>query len=140
MPIRKHSMTFKTDITRPPGLVQVHVGGPTSIRDFVELVSAVGEETVYWSDRRVVIDLRDVVGTLTTDEQIFLGELVAQNLSHLERLASIVPPAQVTRNSERAAQELGTQLRVFDNEAEAVAWARGALAAERATASSRSAG
>ena len=26
-------------------------------------------------------------------EQVFLGELVAQNLSHLDRVASVVPPA-----------------------------------------------
>jgi hypothetical protein len=115
-------MAFTTRITRHPGYVEVQVAGPTSIRDFVELVSTVGQETVFWSDRKVLVDLRQVEGELTPTEQIFLGELVAQDLSHIQRMASVVPPRQLTRNSEMAAQQLGSQLRVFDNEAEAIAW------------------
>jgi len=115
-------MAFTTQISRFPGYVRVHVAGPNSIRDFVELISTIGQETVYWSDRRVVVDLRRVEGELTPTEQIFLGELVAQDLAHIERMASIVQPQSLTRNSERAAQELGSQLRVFDDEDEALAW------------------
>lgn len=115
-------MAFTTRVVRLPAYVRVDVAGPTSIRDFVELISTVGQETVYWSDRRVLVDLRQVEGALTPTEQIFLGELVAQDLSHIERMASVVPPEQITYNSERAAQELGSQLRVFDDEAEAIAW------------------
>ena len=115
-------MAFTTQVTRLPGYVRVHVMGPASIRDFVDLISTIGQETVYWSDRRVVVDLRQVEGELTPTEQIFLGELVAQDLAHIERMASIVPPARLTRNSERAAQKLGSQLRVFDDENEALAW------------------
>jgi hypothetical protein len=115
-------MAFITRITRLPGYVLVHVAGPSSIKDFVDLITAVAEDTVLWSDRKVVVDLRDVDGRPTTEEQIFIGELVAQNLSHLDRMASIVPSEQITRNSERAAQKLGTQLRVFDKEEDAVAW------------------
>lgn len=115
-------MAFTKRVTRHPGYVEVHVAGPTSIRDFVELISTVGQETVYWSDRRVLVDLRQVEGALTPTEQVFLGELVAQDLSHIERMASVVPPAEITHNSERAAQKLGSQLRVFDDGAEALAW------------------
>jgi hypothetical protein len=115
-------MALSTQVTRLPGYVRIHVSGPASIREFVELVSTIGQETVYWSDRRVVVDLRDIEGELTPTEQIFLGELVAQDLAHIERMASIVPAERVTRNSERAAQELGSQLRVFDDENEALAW------------------
>ena len=115
-------MAFTTQLTRLPAYVRVQVAGPASIREFVELISTIGQETVYWSDRRVVVDLRQVEGELTPTEQVFLGELVAQDLTHIERMASIVPPARLTRNSERAAQQLGSQLRVFDDEAEALAW------------------
>ena len=115
-------MAFTTQVTRFPGYVRVQVAGPNSIRECVELISTIGQETVYWSDRRVVVDLREVDGELTPTEQIFIGELVAQDLAHIERMASIVPPRSLTRNSERAAQELGSQLRVFDDEDEALAW------------------
>lgn len=125
-------MALTTQVTRLPGYVRVHVSGPASIRGFVELVSTIGQETVFWSDRRVVVDLRDIEGELTSTEQIFLGELVAQDLAHIERMASIVPAERVTRNSERAAQELGSQLRVFDDENEALAWIAGATVAAQA--------
>jgi hypothetical protein len=115
-------MALSTQLTRFPGYVRLQVAGPASIRDFVELVATIGQETVYWSDRRVVVDLRQVQGELDPTEQVFLGELVAQDLAHIERMASIVPPARLTRNSERAAQEMGSQLRVFDDEAQALAW------------------
>lgn len=115
-------MAFTTQVTRLPAYVRVDVSGPTSIGAFVELISTVGQETVYWSDRRVLVDVRHVEGSLTETEQIFLGELVAQDLTHIERMASIVPTEQLTHNSERAAQKLGSQLRVFDDEDEAIAW------------------
>ncbi len=115
-------MAFTTQVIRHPGYVRVNAAGPTSIRDFVELIATIGQETVFWSDRRVLLDVRQVEGSLTTTEQVFLGELVAQDLSHIQRMASVVPPAQITHNSERAAQALGSQLRVFVSEAEATAW------------------
>jgi hypothetical protein len=115
-------MPFKTTIKRQPGYVQVEVAGPNGIKDFVDLIATVGQETLYWSDRKVIVDLREVVGELTSTEQVFLGELVAQDLAHIQRLASIVAPGQLTRNSENAAQERGAPLRVFDSESDAVAW------------------
>lgn len=130
-------MAFTTRVTRHPGYVQLQVAGPNSIRDFIELVSTVGQETVYWSDRKVLVDLRQVEGALSTDEQIFLGEMVAQDLSHIERMASVVPAEQITHNSENAAQQMGTQLRVFDNEADAIAWLTADLAVADAAPTSR---
>ena len=115
-------MPFITSITRHPEFVQLAASGPAEMRNFVDLVATVESETVYWSDRRVLVDLRDVQGRLTAAEQVFLGEMVAQSLPHLERLASLVPPDQITRNSEAAAQELGMQLRVFVCLEAAVAW------------------
>ena len=109
-------------LTRHPQFVQVAVFGPADMRNFVELVDKVGAETVLWSDRRVLVDLCGVEGELTPTEQIFLGELVAQNLPHLERVASLVPAERITHNSEAAAQELGMRLRVFTSRDEATGW------------------
>jgi hypothetical protein len=115
-------MSFSVSITRFPQFIQLAVSGPASIKNFVDLVDKVGQETVLWSDRRVMVDLRGVDGELTPTEQIFLGELVAQDLPHLERVASVVPLERITRNSETAARELGMRLRVFTSEDEAMSW------------------
>jgi hypothetical protein len=76
----------------------------------------------------MLVDLRQVQGELTPTEQIFLGELVAQDLPHLERVASVVPPESITRNSETAARELGMKLRVFTSKDDAVGWLTSASA------------
>lgn len=115
-------MTFDVTTERLPEYVRMTVTGEASIKDFVDLVLTAEQETAYWSDRRAMVDLRGVTGQLEPSEQVFLGELVAHNLSHLERVASVVPAAQITHNSENAARQLGMQLRVFASDAEAAAW------------------
>jgi hypothetical protein len=118
------AIAFTTHIIRYPGYVQVEVAGPSSIGDFVALIATVGQGTVYRSDRRVLVDPRRVEGAPSETEQVFLGEPVAHDLSHIERMASVVPGEQITRNSENAARERGSQLRVFDNQPETLAWDR----------------
>ena len=115
-------MGFRVNITRFIDFVQLAVAGPAEMKSFVELVHDIEEESLSWADRRVLVDLREVEGRLDATEQVFLGELVAQRLPHLERVASVVPADQITRNSEAAAQTLGMQLRVFTSREEAVAW------------------
>jgi hypothetical protein len=132
-------MLFTVSTTRFSQYVQLEVAGPSSLKNFVEMVSAFSGETMYWSDRRALVDLRKVVGELTPHEQIFLGELVAQDLSHLERIASVVPAALITHNSENAAQELGMRLRVFSSKDDAVAWLTEPSPSGAGAASARSA-
>lgn len=92
------------------------------MKNFVEMVADVAEDTAMWSDRRLLVDLRGVDGDLSPTEQVFLGELAAQSFPHLERVASVVPAHQITHNSETAAQGLGMRLRVFASKEEASQW------------------
>ena len=118
-------MSFNVHITRFMDFVQLVVTGPASMKNFVDLVKNIEQESLTWADRRVLADLRGVEGRLDPAEQVFLGELVAQHLPHLERVASVVPADQITRNSEAAAQGMGMQLRVFTSRLEATAWLKG---------------
>ena len=120
-------MGFQVDISRFIDYVQLTVSGPAEMKSFVELVQSIEEESMTWADRKVLVDLRNVEGRLDPTEQVFLGELVAHQLPHLEKVASVVPVDQITRNSEGAAQTLGMQLRVFTSREEAVAWLKALL-------------
>lgn len=82
----------------------------------------IAERTRQYHDRRLLVNLMDVVGTFGPEEQKTIGLLAYQHLSHLERLASLVPPDKITRISEAAAQAQGMQLRVFTQLTDAVAW------------------
>ena len=133
------AMAFAVALTRFTQYVQLAVSGPATMKNFVELVDTLGRETVLWSDRRVLVDLREVEGELTATEQIFLGELVAQDLPHLERVASVVPAERITRNSEAAAQDLGMKLRVFTSKDEAIGWVTSPLVDRAANKTANSA-
>ena len=115
-------MSFHTTQHRHPDYLELILSGEATLKHFVELVTLIESETVYWSDRRVLVDMRAITGGLPPAEQMFLGELVAQNLSHLDRVASVVRPEQITRNSETAARRRGFQLLVFASRQEAAAW------------------
>ena len=119
-------MAFSISITRFPQFLQVAATGEADLKSYVDTLQTAEQESRFWSDTRVLLDLQGVVGRPTTDEQVFLGELVAQSFSHLVQFASVVPPEQITRNSERAARSLGMKLRVFVSRDEAVAWLSGA--------------
>jgi hypothetical protein len=115
-------MSFRVNTTRFMDFVQLVVSGPASMKGFVDLVKEIEQESLTWADTKILADLRSVEGRLDPSEQVFLGELVAQHLHHLEKVASVVPADQITRNSEAAAQTLGMQLRVFTSREEAIAW------------------
>lgn len=122
-------MAFDITVSRFMDFVQLSVTGPASMGGFVELVRSVENESHVWSDRKVLVDLRAVQGELVPDEQVFLGELVAQHFQHLDKVASVVPAEQITRNSENAARELGMRLRVFATKEEAIEWLQDTRAA-----------
>lgn len=86
------------------------------------VLQEIARRTRQFRDRRVLLNLLDVVGTLGPNEQQQVGLLASRHLAHIEKLASLVPPDKVTRQSENAAQSQGLQLRVFTQLADAIDW------------------
>ena len=86
------------------------------------ILRGIAEQTKLRRDRRLLINLLDVVGTLRPGEQQRIGVLACQHLSHLEKVASLVLPEKLTRISEAAARAQGMELRVFTSLGEAVDW------------------
>ncbi len=115
-------MPFTIEINRRPGFVCFEFRGAAYLPDFVEGIGVAENETLFWSDRCALFDLRGVEGELPAEDQVFLGELVGRNLSHLYRIASVVPVERLTRRSEGAARQLGVRLRVFTDDEEAAQW------------------
>jgi hypothetical protein len=115
-------MTFSVVLGRHSGYLRVDVAGQTSLQDFEGLVARMAAEVERLEDGRILLDLRQVQGRLSTSEQQVVGEMAATRLSRLHRLASIVPRGEITRNSERSAVRAGLQVRVFDSEPGALAW------------------
>ncbi|HSV35269.1 MAG TPA: STAS/SEC14 domain-containing protein [Ramlibacter sp.] len=121
-------MAFHVRTTRFMDFVQLVVSGPASMKSFVELVRDFELESLGWGDRKVMVDLRAMDGEFDAAEQMFLAELVAHHLPHLEKVASVLRSAPLADQGAGASPVKGMQLRVFGTHDEALAW----LLADRA--------
>jgi len=82
----------------------------------------IAARTRHFRDRRLLVNLLDVVGTLGAEEQRMLGLLAWRHLSHMDKVASLVPADKLTHASEQAARSQGMELRVFAGLTEAIEW------------------
>ena len=103
-------------------MVVAEVTALAFVEDAEALLREIAAETHQHGDKHLLINLLDVVGTLTPAQHQYFGQLAARHLSHLDKVASLVPEEKVTRISEREAQIRGTRLRVFHSLADAMAW------------------
>jgi hypothetical protein len=115
-------MSFDLAIGRTARFVRVTVTGVPDIAELLSLIHLLGVESETWKDDRVLVDLRGVATPFSREEQFRIGEEAAASLSHMEKIASVVPPERVTRVSEKAARRMGANVCVFDDEDAAIAW------------------
>ena len=115
-------MPFDVTVKRHPEYVRFTAAGPTSLKNFAELLVKMAADIDRFEHDCALLDLRMVEGRLTTSEQQLVGEMAAVKLPLLFKLASVVPVGEITRNSERAAASKGLQVRVFDSEPAALDW------------------
>jgi hypothetical protein len=89
------------------------------LKGFADLIGTVCREE---QRTHALVDLIDVTQELTFTEHLQLGVYVAERLGFLEKMATVVPVAARSGNSERAAQKSGMHLRTFTDMAEARKW------------------
>lgn len=116
------SMAFDVAIQREAHHMRVSVTGTPAIGQMLSLIHLLGVESEGWDQDRVLVDLRSVRTPFSEMEQFRIGVEAAASLSHMAKIASVVPAGRVTRISERAARRNGTNVVVFDDEAAALAW------------------
>lgn len=113
---------FDLAIEQNTRFARVNVTGHPTIGQLLSLIHLLGVESETWEADRVLVDLRGVDTPFSRHEQFRIGEEAAASLSHMEKIASLVPAERVTRVSEKAARRNGANVSVFDDEAEALAW------------------
>jgi hypothetical protein len=113
-------MPFTVTVQREPRYVRFQVTGPASLKNYFDLIEQARQDTA--GDQLAMVDLTGVAGRLHVSDQVFIGEMVVEKLSHLHRVATVVPDDPGTYNSERAAVAKGFQLRTFGSRADAEAW------------------
>ena len=118
-------MSLRFDVEHRDGYSVVRVEGEPSLGQFLSFLHLMRVETSGWLARRVLFDLREVRTLTTFTDHYAVGEEAARQLSHLQRVASLVLPNRITRASEKTAQRSGMNLIVFTDEASAVDWLKG---------------
>lgn len=115
-------MPYTLTYTHGDRMAVAEISGLAFVEDAEEVVERIKQATQQHGDKRLLINLEDVVGTLEPKDHQMLGRLAAMHLGHLHKVASLVPEDKITRVSEQAAQSLGVQLRVFTSLTDAVDW------------------
>lgn len=115
-------MPASLHFTHGPAFSVVEVTALAFLEDAEPALAEIAERTREAGTRRLLINLIDVVGTFGPEQQRAIGVLAHRYLHHLEKVASLVPPDKLTRESEAAARAQGMELRVFTQLVEALDW------------------
>jgi len=128
----------QSTIVRHPDYVAVELTGQVDLATLLELIRKLGALSREAGDTRVLFDSMNMTGDVHFGGQMQIGEQIARSMSHLARVASVMPAEKITRNSEKVARAQGVQLRVFASRDEAIEWIR--ADAPESTSSSASSG
>lgn len=115
-------MPIEIRIHREAGVLIAEAVGRTTLADLCGMASLVGTTTSMAGETRALLHLLGVEVDLAFTEHLQLGSFVAQQLQHLERVASVVPERYRTGTSEKAAQKGGLRFRTFTDLPQAMAW------------------
>ena len=115
-------MPASVHYTRGPAFAVVEITSLAFLENAEPALQQIARHTREHGDRRLLINLVDVVGTFGPEQQHAIGLLACRYLSHLDKVASLVAPDKLTRVSENAARAQGMALRVFTTFTDAVDW------------------
>lgn len=121
-PLKPAPMPFHVIVERSPLFIRFNASGSASLQNYFDLVDFAARETLATGDKKGLVDLRQVSGRLGFTDQFFIGEVVGRKLTHMDKVASLVPADPRSYNSETVAKKLGLNLRSFDREELAIAW------------------
>lgn len=115
-------MTLTTRTLHGNHFLTFVVTGSGAPADFALLIARINDEAGEARVKRVLVDLRGVAESLKFTDEFTIGEMVASLSVDLEMIASLVPAGRRTGTSEKVAKARHAPLRVFEDEAQAIAW------------------
>lgn len=111
----------------PPGYLLFTCQGAGTLASFRVLVDRISVEVAARGRRRVLADVRSMSGALPDMDRFEIGVYAAEKLTGVERFAVLASVEhRINRFFEDTARNRGLQVRVFLDEAEALAWTNAA--------------
>lgn len=115
-------MPLRFRITRRDPLFEVKISGLAFLGHAEDLLAQIGEATRREEASLLLIDALHVLGSIAPEDHAQLGYLLVRHLSHLRKVAMVVPAGKITGRSEAAAAERGLNLKVFASLQQAHDW------------------
>lgn len=115
-------MPFTVTVHHGQEYLLVQASGVALLADLYGYMDLVATIATNVGNRRAVLDLQEVEIHLGFTDHLNLGVYASERLRHLKRVASVVSAANRTGTSEKAAQQMGLQLKTFTTLEEGLAW------------------
>lgn len=115
-------MPFTVTVDHSFEYLLVKASGPALLADLYGYMDLVAAIAANMGKRRAVLDLQDVEIHLGFTDHLNLGVYASDRLRHLKRVASVVSAANRSGTSEKAARQMGLQLKTFTSLEEGQAW------------------
>lgn len=110
------------ELHRTPAYAVARVRGPAATADYVQAIRSLAAFTREGGDRRALADCLGATLKLGFSDHYTIGNHLATELRHLERMATVLPAPMITRATEKVAQGAGLQLRVLSDLDAAIAF------------------
>lgn len=122
--IRRSSTMFKftEEFTIEPDYLRVTTKGAFAAEELLHFINRVRAEADGVERRRILIDSRELGGSLTEADRFQGGLHIAEVFGGRKKLAWVMPAAQITKLGEMAAVNRGAEFFVSPSESEALAW------------------
>lgn len=114
--------SLQVRMVRHRSFLDVMVSGQQNLEELLRMVAGLESLTREHGDTHLLVDLQRVEGEAHVSGQMQLGEQAVKCLSHLQGVASVVPPERLTRVSESVARARRMRLKVFDSRNAALDW------------------
>lgn len=118
-------MPFNVTVDHSNEYLVVKASGPALLADLYGYMDLAATIAKNMGNRRAVLDLRGVEIHLSFTDHLNLGVYASDRLRHLQRVASVVSEENRSGTSEKAAQQMGLQLKTFTSLNEGLEWVAG---------------
>ena len=113
---------FQVRLDRAGTVLIAQARGPATVDNLMRVLDEIETHTRAWGCRLALVDLLQVDGKLPFTAQFRVSEQAGMRLAHLDCLASVVRPQDMTGISRKIANRFGLRMRTFSDPQAAMAW------------------
>lgn len=114
------SLSFTSSVL--PEYIRVSISGTYTFEALKNMFSDIYRIAMENQKERVLIDSREVLGTMTESDKFFLGTTIAEVFGARLKAVGLIRPGVITRMGEMAAVNRGARFFVTESEEEALTW------------------